>query len=221
LTRLLRSSDRETIPGDLAEEYQDTILPERGAWRADLWYLRQVASLGWHLVARSRTRAVQDTRFGAALGLALALAVFLVNVVAPLLPVQSSAVQGWLEGVPYATGWIAVGLLWGVAGWLAYRRAAELGAAVRAGAIAALVSMAITMLAFVMIDNLFLEIVSRQPEKVWGFQHSHYGSMRAYVNHGLLRGFVFALPVMTAIGGVFGLLGGAAGRLRAARGARG
>jgi hypothetical protein len=77
--------------------------------------------------------------------------------------------------------------------------------------------MAITMLAFVAIDNLFLDVVSRQPEKIWGFQHSHEPSMRAYVNHGLLRGFCTVLPIQTAIGGLFGLLGGAAGRLGAAR----
>ena len=217
LIRLLRPSDRETIPGDLAEEYQETILPGRGAWRADVWYLRQIASLAWHLVARSRTRAAQDTRYGAVLGLTLAIAAFVINVVMPLLPAPPAVWQRTLDAVPYAAGWIAVGLLWGVAGFLAYRRTAELGAAARAGAIAALVSMAITMLAFVAIDNLFLDIVSRQPEKIWGFQHSHAPSMRAYVNQGLVRGFCFALPIQTAIGGLFGLLGGAAGRLRAVR----
>jgi hypothetical protein len=217
LALLLRSSDRETIPGDLAEEYQETILPARGAWRADLWYLRQVASLAWHLVARSGTRAAQDTRYGAALGLTLALTVFVINVVMPLLPAPPAALQRWLDALPYAAGWIGIGLLWGLAGFLAYRRKAALGAAARAGAIAALVSMAITMLAFVAIDNLFLDIVSRQPEKIWGFQHSHAPSMRAYVNQGLVRGFCFVLPIQTAIGGLFGLLGGAAGRLRATR----
>src|SRR5215813_4068066 len=44
LLAVLRERDRETIPGDLLEEYQETILPAKGRFRADLWYLRQVLS---------------------------------------------------------------------------------------------------------------------------------------------------------------------------------
>ena len=35
--------DRETVSGDLLEEYRDTIVPERGIAAATVWYLRQVA----------------------------------------------------------------------------------------------------------------------------------------------------------------------------------
>ena len=41
---VLRERDRETIPGDLLEEYQEIVLPARGYFRANLWYLRQVFS---------------------------------------------------------------------------------------------------------------------------------------------------------------------------------
>lgn len=35
--------DRETVAGDLLEEYRDTAVPERGVGLANVWYLRQVA----------------------------------------------------------------------------------------------------------------------------------------------------------------------------------
>ncbi len=43
LRRFLAARDRETISGDLLEEYREEYLPRLGAARADLWYLRQAA----------------------------------------------------------------------------------------------------------------------------------------------------------------------------------
>ena len=45
LRGLLTSANRETITGDLLEEYREVIWPTRGAVRARLWYLRQCLSL--------------------------------------------------------------------------------------------------------------------------------------------------------------------------------
>jgi hypothetical protein len=45
---LLRSRDRETVTGDLLEEYRETILPVQGRVRAGVWYLRQVMGLMTH-----------------------------------------------------------------------------------------------------------------------------------------------------------------------------
>jgi hypothetical protein len=39
---LLKTRDRETIPGDLLEEYREDRLPMLGHVRADFWYVRQV-----------------------------------------------------------------------------------------------------------------------------------------------------------------------------------
>jgi hypothetical protein len=44
LERLLATRDRETVAGDLREEYAELIVPQRGKLSADLWYLRQVSS---------------------------------------------------------------------------------------------------------------------------------------------------------------------------------
>ena len=43
LTWLVPLSSEESIPGDLLEEYREAVRPSRGQWRANLWYLRQVA----------------------------------------------------------------------------------------------------------------------------------------------------------------------------------
>jgi len=44
LTRCLSERDRETISGDLLEEYREEQLPRLGFVRANLWYLRQAFS---------------------------------------------------------------------------------------------------------------------------------------------------------------------------------
>src|SRR5579859_475122 len=44
LERLLTPELRETVTGDLREEYVETVLPLTGRLRADLWYLRQLLS---------------------------------------------------------------------------------------------------------------------------------------------------------------------------------
>jgi hypothetical protein len=38
----LKQADRETVSGDLLEEYRDAIVPARGTSAADVWYVRQV-----------------------------------------------------------------------------------------------------------------------------------------------------------------------------------
>ena len=53
LCLLLEPEDRESVSGDLLEEYRQAIVPARGAG-ANRWYVRQV---GWYLLrATARTR---------------------------------------------------------------------------------------------------------------------------------------------------------------------
>lgn len=47
LRLLLKPADRESVTGDLLEEYRDSVLPERGRRRADIWYVMQVAGFVW------------------------------------------------------------------------------------------------------------------------------------------------------------------------------
>lgn len=50
LRSLLRPADRESISGDLLEEYRAARRPLLGALRANIWYLRHVLSMLWHLI---------------------------------------------------------------------------------------------------------------------------------------------------------------------------
>lgn len=45
LLLVLNARDRDTISGDLLEEYREEQLPHSGSFRAAYWYLRQVVSL--------------------------------------------------------------------------------------------------------------------------------------------------------------------------------
>jgi hypothetical protein len=47
LRLLLGPEDRESVSGDLLEQYRDSVRPARGALRADVWYTRQVAGFLW------------------------------------------------------------------------------------------------------------------------------------------------------------------------------
>lgn len=44
LERLLPARDRETVGGDLREEYEEFVAPHLGRLRANVWYLRQMIS---------------------------------------------------------------------------------------------------------------------------------------------------------------------------------
>src|SRR5260221_3554259 len=47
---LLKPADRETVSGDLLEEYRDTKRPALGRPRADAWYIRHVLGYFWRSV---------------------------------------------------------------------------------------------------------------------------------------------------------------------------
>ena len=47
LRQVLKRGDRESVSGDLLEEYRDAIVPARGRAAADAWYIRQVAGFLW------------------------------------------------------------------------------------------------------------------------------------------------------------------------------
>jgi len=192
---LVAARDRETIAGDLIEEYREVILPRLGPAGARRWYGRQVLSL------------VSSARLGLVLGVVLALGAAAGDV---LLPLANGGTGGSDDPAPIAV--VLLGL-WGAAGYLAWQKTGRLAAAARAGAIVALLSMALTMLAFFVIDNLFLDLVSRQPEKIWLLRHSRYPGMRATLNAAHARGVLFVLPLLTLAGAVCGATGGVAGKL--------
>jgi hypothetical protein len=50
LRSLLRPSDRESISGDLLEEYRAARYPALGALRANAWYFKHALSVLWYLI---------------------------------------------------------------------------------------------------------------------------------------------------------------------------
>jgi hypothetical protein len=46
----LRPADRESVPGDLLEEYRIARRPADGPLRADAWYVWQVSTIVWRLI---------------------------------------------------------------------------------------------------------------------------------------------------------------------------
>ncbi|HEY0781744.1 MAG TPA: hypothetical protein VGE98_04750 [Thermoanaerobaculia bacterium] len=208
LVRVLAPADSPAIAGDLLEHYREGVLPTRGRLRADLWYVGQVASLVGRIAIGVKEGRLRDRSLGVALGLVIALVIVLSNVVLPKAGVTFPDAD--LDGPLFIGSLFAA---FAVCGFLAYRRRQGYSAPFRAGLVVAFCSLSIAMLTFFAVDNLFFDLVSRQPEKIWSFRHSHDSSMRAHINLGLAKGVVLFLPVLTGLGGVCGSLGGLVGSL--------
>ena len=145
---------------------------------------------------------------GLATGVILSVAAVLANVVFP--SHESDDQYGMLFLVVY----LGLFVLFGIGGYLASKDSASLRRGAIGGAVTALLSVGLMMLTFIVIDQLFLEIVSQQPDKLWGFQHQHtFRTMREYVDDGDRRGVMFVLPTVMLFGAVFGVLGASARKL--------
>lgn len=79
--------------------------------------------------------------------------------------------------------------------------------AIKIGIITSVLGFSISMLTFLVMDNLFLDIVSKQSDKILGFAKSNASSMQAFINLGLLRGFLIGLPASAVFGSVCGYIG--------------
>jgi hypothetical protein len=75
------------------------------------------------------------------------------------------------------------------------------------GAVAGAVIGLLTIGTFFVVDNVWLDIVSRQQTKIDGLAHSGGGSMRDYINAGL-AGAAILLPIMLASFGAILAIGG-------------
>jgi hypothetical protein len=113
---------------------------------------------------------------------------------------------------------VSVAMAWAGAGFLAYRRTPTMRAAAGAGLVAALVTVVGAHFAVVVLQNLFLEVMSRRadwPYLLSELQRSDFVSLRAYVSYGAIRMFVPALAAGIVVGAVSGAAGGAVAHIRA------
>ncbi len=115
--------------------------------------------------------------------------------------------------VTYIITAVGILLFFALAGILASRQTNRLLSGTLAGAITAVLGFGIAMLTFFVVDNVWLDIVSHQVDKIYGFQHSTFHTMRDYINDGLLSGTVSVLPVMAVVGAICGTLGAALRKL--------
>jgi hypothetical protein len=90
-------------------------------------------------------------------------------------------------------------------------------AGVKAGATAGAVIAVLVTLTFVAVNNLFLDIVSRQHDKRVAFAASGWSSMRAYLTVTQLRGALFLIAMLAVVGALLGLLGAAIVRRHASQ----
>ena len=137
--------------------------------------------------------------YAAAWSALLSVAVVLTNVVFPTPAESDDEYTGW-----YIVLFLGLLLVFAVGGLVASERTHP----VRSGAVTALIMLGMTMLTFAVVDNVFLDIVSQQIDKVNAFQHqTTYTNMRDFINSGLLAGAVFVLPVAAVFGGLLGACG--------------
>jgi len=93
-------------------------------------------------------------------------------------------------------------------GVLAGRGGAGRRGQILAGVVAGMLIGSLTVVTFAVVDNVWLDVVARQPPKVDGFAASHASSRRAYINEGLVGAAVFLTVMFGVVGAVLALAGG-------------
>jgi hypothetical protein len=71
---------------------------------------------------------------------------------------------------------------------------------------------ALTAGTFAVVDNVWLDVVAQQQSKIEGFTHSGAGSMRQFLNHGLIGTAVFLTGGLGILGAALSWAGGVVGR---------
>ena len=98
--------------------------------------------------------------------------------------------------------------VWGLVGYLAARGRRTVFTAIRAGAIAGVVSVGVLWLTFFTLNNLFTDRMSYEPDRIRAFVASGYPTMKAYVKHGLGVG---PFPLLMCVAALAGMAGGVLG----------
>jgi hypothetical protein len=148
-------------------------------------------------------RGVYDGLFIAAV---IAIDVFLTNVVWPAGPNESDSDPEYIVQDLITYGVILLLLV--LIGARAGRTTRTSAGGAKAGAAAGAVIAVLGSLTFVVVNNVWLSIVSQQHDKRIAFAESGWTSMRAYLTVTQLEGMLFLLPALAIVGGLLGLIGG-------------
>jgi hypothetical protein len=132
------------------------------------------------------------------------------NVVLPPDPSESDSDPEYV--MQYLILLAVLGLMLVAVGVRGGRRTGSLAGGVRAGAVAGVLLALLVTLTFIVVNNLFLSVVSQQHDKRLNFAASGWSSMRAYLTVTQLESLVILLPVAAVAGAGAGLVGAAAAR---------
>ncbi len=149
---------------------------------------------------------------GLIISLLIAINVVITNVVFPPGPDESDSDPEYLWQTLAIYALIALLLV--AIGARARRRGPGLTSGVIAGGVAGVVIAVLGTVTFLVVNNLFLDIVSQQHDKRVAFAASGWSSMRWYLTVEQLLGGAFLVVGLGAIGCVLGLLGAAIVRSR-------
>jgi hypothetical protein len=139
--------------------------------------------------------------YAVAWGALLSVIVVLTNVVFPSPNESDDEYTGW-----YIVLYLGLFLLFAIGGAINSDRARPLRSGAIGGAVTALlIIVGVIMLTFAVVDNVFLEVVSQQIDKINAFRaETTYTTMRDFINSGLLQGTVVVLPVVAIAGAALG-----------------
>jgi hypothetical protein len=188
---VVRARDRETISGDLLEEYRESVLPAKGPFRAQLWYWGQVVSFVSPLIV--------GIAFGTALGVW--------NLVSTAVDPLSHDSAGVM--LTFGAGLLGT---WSLVAFLAGRRRRSFRDAVVAGVIVGAATITMFNLANYIRVNVFLDSIQHRDD--WRnlmvrFHESEARSLRGFVNREYVTGTFIVTLLGAVAGGVSGLIGGA------------
>jgi len=191
LRLVVRGRDRDTISGDLLEEYREEILPKRGAIRAQLWYARQVVSF------------VHPVAWGLLIGAAAGTLQLLSTALDPLADDSGGVMLVIVASLL---------LLWMLASLGATTSSQRLRDVVISGIVIGAATMAVVHISSTLRVNLFLDQIQDRAD--WAnlmarYRASDFHSLRAYANYEYLGSLPVLLALGAVAGGCCGALGGA------------
>jgi hypothetical protein len=108
-------------------------------------------------------------------------------------------------------------LVWALGGYLAGRRTRTVLAAVSSGLTTAVMSVGILWLAFIVLNRVFTDRMSYEPDRIRAFMASGQPTMREYLDHSLAPG---PFPLLMGVAVIVGVAGGFLGEKIQDRNAR-
>ena len=207
LIRLYPTRWRERYGGELEQLVHD-LQPSRSTPTLVVDLLKGALDAhlqqGFAMQTTDRKAIKRGTLIAGIIWLGLSVEIFLSNVVFP------SKTDN--DAIPVLLSYLCVFAAFYLIGALAARDGAGRKGQVLAGLIAGALLGALTIATFAVVDNVWLDIVSQQQTKIDGLAHSGAGSMREYINNGLIGPGVFFILVFGGFGAALSLGGGLLGR---------